>query len=80
MLTRDESLWVFDEPVAPPIPSRPVRPPEESLIAGRRRLADHVFSFHGPYDCADLHALGDITGVVNFVDKTRCQPDLVAVG
>ena len=44
-LVRDSSVCSFDEPVAPPQPSRPVRPPTSTMMspaAGRSRT---TFSF-----------------------------------
>ena len=40
MVVRDWRLWLLEEPVAPPMPSRPVRPPRRMITspgAGRSR-------------------------------------------
>ena len=35
----DSSVWIFDEPVAPPQPSRPVRPPNNIIISPGSELS-----------------------------------------
>ena len=53
---------------------------KHDLVTGVRALAAHVGRRGGADDGADLHALGDVAGVVELGDLPRCEADLVAVG
>ena len=48
-------------------------------VARSRGFATHVVGRRGRHHRADLHALGNIAGVVQFVDLARCKADLVTV-
>ena len=66
--------WDLEEPVAPPQPSRPVRPPSRittSPGAGVSRA--HVSLRSRAHHRADLHALCGISVVINLVHKARLQ-------
>ena len=70
----------LEEPVAPPMPSRPVRPPSRMILSvGGGALATNVVCRGSAHDGANLHALGHVTGVIEFVDLTGGKADLVAV-
>ena len=74
-------MCAFEEPVAPPMPSRPVRPPSSTITSpGAGRLATHVVGRRRAHHRADLHALGGVAGMVQLVHLAGCQADLVAVG
>ena len=60
--------------VAPRAPAQ-----QNNDIAGRGRLAPHVFFRHGAHHRADLHALGKVAGVIELIDNARGKADLVAV-
>ena len=38
-------MWAFDEPVAPPHPSRPVLPPKSTIISSGSGTSRITFSF-----------------------------------
>ncbi len=48
-------------------------------IARSRGFATHVIGRRGRHDCADLHALGNIAGMIQLVDLACCKTDLIAV-
>ena len=62
-------------------PSRPVRPPSSTTTSpGAGHLAADVVSRGRAHHRADLHALGDVAGVVDLIHLPGGQADLVAVG
>ena len=52
---------------------------QDDLVGGGGALATHVVCRGSAHDGADLHALGDVAGVIEFVDLTGGKADLVAV-
>ena len=52
---------------------------QDDLVGGGGALATHVVFRGSAHDGADLHALGDVAGVIEFVDLTGGKADLVAV-
>ena len=48
-------------------------------VASLGRFAAHVVGRRCGHNGADLHALGHVAGVIQLVDLTGCQADLVAV-
>ena len=79
-MVRDLRLWLLEEPVAPPMPSRPVRPPSKITTSpGAGRSRTHVLRRGSAYHGAHFQALGNIAGVVDLADMARGQADLVAV-
>ncbi len=53
---------------------------KDDLVARGRALAAHVARRGGAHDGADLHALGDVAGVVELAHLAGREADLVAVG
>ena len=53
---------------------------QDDLVAGGRGFAAHMVGRSGGHDRTHLHALGHVAGVVDLVDLTGGQTDLVAVG
>ena len=53
---------------------------QDDHVAGLRLLAAHMVGRCGAHDGAHLHALGNIAGMVDFVDLAGRQANLVAVG
>ena len=53
---------------------------QHHAVARGGRLAAHVLGRGRAHHRADLHALGGVAGVVNFIHQPRGQTDLVAVG
>ena len=79
--SRDSARVGLEEPVAPPMPSRPVRPPSRTMTSpGAGHSAADVRPGRCAHHRADLHALGHIAGVVHLIHLPGGQADLVAVG
>ena len=53
---------------------------QDNDIAGFRVLTDYILSGRRAHDGADLHPLGHIAGMIDFLDLAGSQADLVAVG
>ena len=76
----ESSVCSFEEPVAPPQPSRPVRPPTSSTMSPGAGTLRRTFRLrHRADHGADLHPLRDKPFVVYFRNHARGQTDLVAV-
>ena len=79
-VSRLVSLWALEEPVAPPMPSRPVRPPSRMTTSPGAGRSRRTWSGRRcAHDCADLHALGSVAGVIQFRDLAGGKANLVAV-
>jgi hypothetical protein len=75
------SVCSLEEPVAPPTPSRPVRPPMSRMTSpGAGVPRKTLRARRGGDDGADFQALGDVAGVIDLGDLAGGEADLVAVG
>ena len=74
-------VWALEEPVAPPhaVPAG-VAAQQDDHVAGVGALPADIFRGGGGDDRADLHALGGVAGMVNFIHNAGGKADLVAVG
>ena len=53
---------------------------QDDQVAGGWFLTDDMVGGGGRHDCADLHALGLVSGMIELVDLPGGQTDLVSVG
>ena len=53
---------------------------QHNNVARNRHFTADIFRRRRTHDRADFHTLGDIAGVINFIDLPGGKTDLVAVG
>ena len=69
----------FRGPVAPPMPSRPVRPPSSTTLSPGAGHSRRTWFAGRAHNSADFHALGHITGVIDLMDLAGRKTNLVAI-